>query len=79
MKKIFANWTYSGGWTINDEAIHRGFNYAEQHAKAHQDLVRYKDATVHAVLKNAYQEGFLHGIAHKVDDVNYEENNGTTL
>jgi hypothetical protein len=73
MKKIFDNWTYSGGWTINDEAIHRGHNYAEQHAKSHLDLVRYKEATVHAILKNAYQEGFLHGFAHKFDDVNYEE------
>jgi hypothetical protein len=62
-------------WTINDEAIHRGVNYAEKHAKEHLDLVRYKEATVHAILKNAYQEGFLHGFAHKFDDVNYEEKN----
>jgi hypothetical protein len=60
-------------WSINDEAIHRGYNYAEKHAKAHQDLVRYKEATVHALLKNAYQEGFLHGFAHKFDQTNYEE------
>jgi hypothetical protein len=60
-------------WTINDEAIHRGNNYAQQHAKAHLDAVRYKEATMHAVLKNAYQEGFLHGFEHKFDQTNYEE------
>jgi hypothetical protein len=65
--------TYNGKWSINDEAIHRGYNYAEKHAKAHQDLVRYKEATVHALLKNAYQEGFLHGFEHKFDQTNYEE------
>ena len=64
--------TQTFAWTINDEAIHRGNNYAEQHAKLNQDAVRYKEATVHAILKNAYQEGFLHGFAHKFDDVNYE-------
>ena len=66
-------------WTINDEAIHRGNNYAEQHAKLNQDAVRYKEATMHAVLKNAYQEGFLHGFAHMFDNTNYEEQNGNTL
>jgi hypothetical protein len=65
----------SNKWSIQDEAIHRGVNYAEKHAKAHLDLVRYKEATVNAILKNAYQEGFLHGFAHKFDDVNYEEKN----
>jgi hypothetical protein len=60
-------------WTIQDEAIHRGNNYAEKHAKANQDLARYKEATVHAILKNAYQEGFLHGFEHKFDNTNYEE------
>ena len=60
-------------WTIQDEAIHRGYNYAEKHAKNHQDLARYKETTVHAILKSAYQEGFLHGFAHKFDDTNYEE------
>jgi hypothetical protein len=60
-------------WTIHDEAIHRGVNYAEKVAMAHLDLVRDKEATVNAILKNAYQEGFLHGFAHKFDDVNYEE------
>jgi hypothetical protein len=65
--------TYNGKWSINDEAIHRGNNYAEKHAKAHQDAVRYKEATMYAILKNAYQEGFLHGFAHKFDQTNYEE------
>jgi hypothetical protein len=60
-------------WTIADEAIHRGNNYAQQHAKAHLDAVRYKEATMHAILKNAYQEGFLHGFEHKFDQTNYEE------
>ena len=64
--------TKYSAWTIQDEAIHRGYNYAEMHAKAHQDLARYKETTVHAILKNAYVEGFLHGFAHKFDDTNYE-------
>lgn len=60
-------------WTVEDEAIHRGYNYAEKHAKFHLDLVRYKEATMHAILKNAYQEGFLHGFEHKFEPHNYEE------
>jgi hypothetical protein len=71
--KQFSKWTYNGKWSINDEAIHRGHNYAEQHAKAHLDAVRYKEATMHAILRNAYQEGFLHGFEHKFDQTNYEE------
>ena len=65
--------TKYSAWTINDEAIHRGNNYAEKHAKLNQDAVRYREATMHAVLKNAYQEGFLHGFEHKFDQTNYEE------
>jgi hypothetical protein len=64
-------------WTIQDEAIHRGANYAEKHAKANLDLARYKEATVFAILKNAYQEGFLHGFEHKFDDHNYERQTDT--
>lgn len=64
------NQTY---WTVLDEAIHRGNNYAQQHAKAHLDAVRYREATMHAILKNAYQEGFLHGFEHKFEQHNYEE------
>jgi len=64
---------YHYKWTLADEAIHRGNNYAEKHAKAHLDAVRYKEATMYAILKNAYQEGFMHGFEHKFDDNNYEE------
>ena len=60
-------------WTILDEAIHRGHNYALEHAKMHQELARYKEATVHAILKNAYETGFLHGFEHKFEQHNYEE------
>ena len=66
-------------WTIQDEAIHRGMNYADYMDKQLRAL-REDGVTVHALLKNAYQEGFLHGFAHKFDQTNYEEKeDGNTL
>ena len=58
-------------WTLNDEAIHRGINYADKMVKFYNDgefIV-----SLQAKLKNAYQEGFLHGFEHKFDQTNYEE------
>jgi hypothetical protein len=66
--------TYNGKWSINDEAIHRGVNYAnymEKILKENPD--EFGGKPVHALLKNAYQEGFLHGFEHKFDQTNYEE------
>jgi hypothetical protein len=60
-------------WTIADEAIHRGHNYATANTLIMQDLKREEGMTLHAMLKNAYQEGFLHGFEHKFDNNNYEE------
>lgn len=65
--------TYNGKWSINDEAIHRGHNYASANTLITQDLMREEGLTFHGALKNAYQEGFLHGFAHKFDQTNYEE------
>lgn len=66
-------------WTVEDEAIHRGFNYADANQKPMGELMR-EGASLHAILKNAYQEGFLHGFAHKFDNTNYEEKeDGNTL
>lgn len=58
-------------WTVTDEAIHRGYNYAEEMVKFYneQDFL----VSMHAKLKQAYQEGFLHGFEHKFDQTNYEE------
>ena len=58
-------------WTVADEAIHRGNNYAD----ATEPLIRteLRGISIHAILKNAYQEGFLHGFEHKFDNTNYEE------
>ena len=58
-------------WSIQDEAIHRGVNYADMWVKTYHEMDRVP--SFHAQLKNAYQEGFLHGFAHKFDDTNYEE------
>ena len=58
-------------WTLLDEAIHRGVNYAE-HTEQRLKELDWRPP-MHALLKNAYQEGFLHGFEHKFDDTNYEE------
>jgi hypothetical protein len=63
--------TYNGKWSINDEAIHRGVNYANKNEEIIQTELR--GISLHAILKNAYQEGFLHGFEHKFDQHNYEE------
>lgn len=60
-------------WTVADEAIHRGMNYASNNLPIVQDLMQNEGMSFHAVLKNAYQEGFLHGFEHKFDQTNYEE------
>jgi hypothetical protein len=60
-------------WSIQDEAIHRGNNYADANDDIMVDLMRTDGMSFHAVLKNAYQEGFLHGFEHKFDNTNYEE------
>ena len=60
-------------WTIQDEAIHRGMNYAEFWEKDIKELIQDEGMSLHAILKNAYQEGFLHGFEHKFDQTNYEE------
>lgn len=60
-------------WTINDEAIHRGVNYAGDKLETVMMLMRDEGMPLHAVLKHAYQEGFLHGFEHKFDNTNYEE------
>jgi hypothetical protein len=66
-------------WTVADEAIHRGVNYAEHMMKLLMDL-KEEGMTMHGILKNAYQEGFLHGFEHKFDQHNYEEKkDGNTL
>lgn len=65
--------TYNGKWSINDEAIHRGTNYAADNLHLIKQLMQDEGMSFHAVLKNAYQEGFLHGFEHKFDQTNYEE------
>ena len=59
-------------WSVADEAIHRANNYAEKNLPIMFEL-RKEGATLHSILKNAYQEGFLHGFMHKFDQTNYEE------
>lgn len=66
-------------WTLADEAIHRGVNYADAMVEQVKEL-RADGLTLHGALKNAYQEGFLHGFEHKFDQHNYEEKkDGDTL
>jgi hypothetical protein len=59
-------------WSINDEAIHRGYNYGVTNHEIIKELMR-EGVSIEVVLKNAYQEGFLHGFEHKFDQTNYEE------
>jgi hypothetical protein len=65
-------------WTIRDEAIHRGYNYAEEVSDEMAQAMR-EGMNFHAVIKQAFEDGFLHGFAHKFDEHNYEEQNGNTL
>ena len=60
-------------WSIQDEAIYRGTNYADKNLPIMFELRQDEGMTLHAILKNAYQEGFLHGFEHKFDNNNYEE------
>lgn len=72
--------TYNGKWSIYDEAIHRGVNYASEREKIIKELRQEKNVTLFAILKNAYMEGFVHGFEHKFDNTNYEEKeDGNTL
>ena len=54
-------------WTVADEAIHRGHNYAEANLEIVATLRKEEGMPMYAILKNAYQEGFMHGFAHKFD------------
>jgi hypothetical protein len=72
IRQIINESTYP--WTVADEAIHRGANYAEHNLEIVATLRREEGMTMFAVLKNAYQEGFMHGFTHKFDDTNYEQN-----
>lgn len=60
-------------WTVEDEAIHRAVNYADDMEDITVTLMR-EGMTFHGALKNAYQTGFLHGFEHKFEQHNYEEN-----
>ena len=62
-KRVFA-------WTLLDEAIHRGMNYSDHTMKIlmNQDW----KPLLHTLLKEAYQQGFLHGFEHKFDNHNYK-------
>ena len=57
-------------WTLTDEAIHRGMNYSDHTMKIlmNQDW----KPLLHTLLKEAYQQGFLHGFEHKFDNHNYK-------
>ena len=60
-------------WSIRDEAIHRGNNYADANLEIVKMLRQDEGMSLHAVMKQAYTEGFLHGFEHKFDQTNYEE------
>jgi hypothetical protein len=64
--------TYNGKWSINDEAIKRAYDYAINKYEITKELLD-EGASLKAVIKQAYQEGFLHGFEHKFDQTNYEE------
>jgi hypothetical protein len=64
-------------WTIADEALHRGSNYADANLEIVDNLRKEEGMSMYAVLKNAYQQGFLDGFGHKFDSTNYEEKRTT--
>jgi hypothetical protein len=59
-------------WSVQDEAIHRGTNYAQAKHEISKELWM-EGASLEGIIKQAYQEGFLHGFEHKFDQTNYEE------
>lgn len=63
---------YNGKWSIQDEAMHRGYNYSEAKREIVKQLLN-EGASINSFIKQAYQEGFLHGFEHKFDQTNYEE------
>jgi hypothetical protein len=71
IRQIINESTYP--WTVADEAIHRGNNYADFWIAETKELMREEGMTLHSVMKQAYQEGFMHGFEHKFDQTNYEE------
>jgi hypothetical protein len=71
IRQIINESTYP--WTVADEAIHRGGNYADANLEIIAELRKEKNVTMYAILKNAYEQGFLHGFEHKFDQTNYEE------
>jgi hypothetical protein len=52
-------------WTIADEAISRGYDYAEVMVKQVNEL-RADGVTLRSIIKQAYQEGFLAGVAYRL-------------
>jgi hypothetical protein len=73
LKQIINEKEERSKWSLYDEASHRGGNYADANLEIIAELRKEKNITMYALLKNAYQEGFLHGFAHKFDQTNYEE------
>ena len=64
-------------WSIQDEAIMRGNNYANHWVEEYAKMDAY--VSTHARLKQAYQEGFLHGFEHKFDQHNYEQTDNQSI
>ena len=61
-------------WSIRDEATHRGVKYTEEVYDEVVQSIR-EGMSFHAVIKQAFEDGFLNGFTHKFDDNNYEEKN----
>jgi hypothetical protein len=58
--------------TIQDEARNQGYAYGYEKHEIIKELWM-QGASLEGILKQAYQEGFLKGFAHKFDNTNYEE------
>jgi hypothetical protein len=53
-------------------------NYAEEVSDEMAQAMR-EGMNFHALIKQAFEDGFLNGFEHKFDEHNYEEQNGNTL
>ena len=52
--------------TIQNEAIKRGNAYADKEEETVEMLRHDEGVSLHAIIKNAYQDGFLKGVAYRL-------------
>lgn len=52
--------------TLLQIAIAKGYKYATEHETIMSESIRFEGTSLHAVLRNAYQQGYLDGFTHRL-------------